>query len=149
MNMGQLNPGMPAGSRGAAIVGRGVGDGPGPDVMGASTLEGDKVYSSDGEHVGKISEIMLDVRGGRIAYAVLTSGGFLGMGDTLHAIPWGALTLDTDEKCFRIGVTAQRIKDAPGFDKDSWPAMADPQWGTTLHEYYGRNPYWIGEGGPL
>lgn len=71
------------------------------------------------------------------------------MGDTLHAIPWGALTLDTDEKCFRIGVTAQRIKDAPGFDKDSWPAMADPQWGTTLHEYYGSNPYWIGEGGPL
>lgn len=49
------------------------------------------------------------------AYAVLTNGGFLGMGDSLHASPWGALSLDTDDKCFSTGVTAQRIKNAPGF----------------------------------
>ncbi|BDB26148.1 hypothetical protein Tamer19_25190 [Cupriavidus sp. TA19] len=130
-------------SQGAAIVGSGVGEGPGPEVMAASSLDGTKAYSSDGEHVGKISEIMLDVPHGRIAYAVLTTGGFLGMGDTLHAIPWSALVMDTDEKCFRIAVTADRIKSAPGFNKDSWPAMADPQWGKSLHEYYGRDPYWV------
>src|SRR6201982_2029627 len=85
---------------GANIVGGGIGDGPGPDVMAASTLDVTKVMSSDGEHIGKISDIMLDVRSGRIAYAVLAEGGFLGMGNTLHAIPWNALTLDTVEKCF-------------------------------------------------
>jgi sporulation protein YlmC with PRC-barrel domain len=147
--MTELDRDIPPGGVGAAIVGGGVGEGPGPEVMAASTLDGNKVYSSDGEHIGKVTEIMLDIRGGRIAYAVLASGGFLGMGDTLHAIPWSALTLDTDEKCFRLGVTAERIKNDPGFDKDHWPAMAESKWGTTLHEYYGRTPYWLTSGGPL
>ncbi|REE17735.1 PRC-barrel domain protein [Paraburkholderia sp. BL27I4N3] len=62
------------GSTGANIVGSGVGDGPGPDVMASATLDDTKVISSDGEHVGKVSDIMLDVRSGRIAYAVLAEG---------------------------------------------------------------------------
>ncbi len=127
---------------GANITGGGVGDGPGPDVMAAASLDGNKVMSSDDEHVGKISDIMLDVRTGRVAYAVLSEGGFLGMGDTLHAIPWGALTLDTAEKCFRVDIPAQRIKDDPGFDKNHWPSMADHGWGTQMHDYYGQRPYW-------
>lgn len=148
--MGSMNPNTPTGrtTDGARIIGMGTGEGPGPDVMAAATLDGNKVLTSDGEHIGKISDIMLDVRGGRIAYAVLSSGGFLGMGDDLHAIPWSALTLDTDEKCFRLDVNAQTIKDAPGFDKDHWPTMADSQWGTSVHEYYHRRPYWLGDEGP-
>jgi sporulation protein YlmC with PRC-barrel domain len=135
---------QPSTGTGAHIVGSASGDGPGPYVMAAATLDGNKVLTSDGEHVGKITDIMLDVRGGRIAYAVLSSGGFLGMGDTLHAIPWSALTLDTDEKCFRLfDTTADRIKNAPGFDKDHWPSMADPQWGSSVHDYYNRRPYWM------
>jgi sporulation protein YlmC with PRC-barrel domain len=140
-----LDPNMqqPASGTGAQIVGNTMADGPGPFVMAAATLDGNKVFTSDGEHVGKITEIMLDVRGGRIAYAVLSSGGFLGMGDSLHAIPWGALTLDTDEKCFHLlDMTADRIKNAPGFDKDHWPSMADVTWGSELHRYYNRDPYW-------
>ncbi|WP_112175349.1 PRC-barrel domain-containing protein [Paraburkholderia unamae] len=138
-----------SGRTGAKIVGGGVGEGPGPDIMASATLDGNKVMSSDGEHVGKISDIMLDVRGGRVAYAVLSEGGFLGMGNTLHAIPWNALTLDTAEKCFRVDITAQRIKDDPGFDKDHWPAMADTAWGTQMHDYYGRRPYWLSSTDPL
>jgi hypothetical protein len=92
---------------------------------------------------------MLDVRGGRIAYAVLSSGGFLGMGHTLYAIPWGALTLDAGEKCFRLDITADRIKNAPGFDKDHWPTMSDPQWGSSLHEYYNQRPYWLATRGAV
>lgn len=65
------------------------------------------------------------------------------MGDALHAIPWSALTLDTDEKCCRLlGMTADRIKNAPGFGKDHWPSMVDPQWGSSVHDYYSRMPYW-------
>ena len=138
--MGSINP-QGATRGGAKIVGGGVGEGPGPDVMAAATLDGTKVMSSDGEHVGKISDIMLDVRNGRIAYAVLSEGGFLGMGANLHAIPWSALTLDTDQKCFFVDITAQRLKDDPGFDKDHWPSMADPVWGESTYNYYNRQPY--------
>jgi sporulation protein YlmC with PRC-barrel domain len=141
--MGSINPQRGTRGGGANIVGGGVGEGPGPDVMAAATLDGNKVMSSDGEHVGKISDIMLDVQNGRIAYAVLSEGGFLGMGSNLHAIPWSALTLDTDEKCFYVDIPAQRLKDDPGFDKDHWPMMADPKWGTSTHSYYNRQPYWL------
>ncbi len=109
-------------NQGAGIVGSGVGDGPGPEVMAASSLDDTKVYSSDGEHVGEISEIMIDVPRGRVAYAVLSTGGFLGIGDTLHAIPWGALVMDTDAKCFRLGLTADRIKNAPASTRTAGPA---------------------------
>ncbi|WP_109481070.1 PRC-barrel domain-containing protein [Paraburkholderia sp. C35] len=139
--MGSINP-QSRGTGGAGIVGGGVGEGPGPEVMAAAPLDGTKVYSSDAEHVGKISDIMLDVRSGRIAYAVLSEGGFLGMGANLHAIPWSALTLDTDQKCFHVDITAQQLKDEPGFDKDHWPSMADARWSESLHTYYNRDPYW-------
>nr|WKF60796.1 hypothetical protein HUO10_005318 [Paraburkholderia busanensis] len=140
--MSTLDPLGGASDSGARIIGGGVGDGPGPDVMAAATLDGTKVVSSDGEDIGKISDIMLDVRSGRVAYAVLSEGGFLGMGSTLHAIPWNALTLDTEQKCFHVSIAAQQIKNDPGFDKDHWPSMADATWGTTVHQYYNRDPYW-------
>jgi sporulation protein YlmC with PRC-barrel domain len=140
--MSTLDPLGGASGSGAQIVGGGTGDGPGPEVMAAATLDGTKVMSSDGEDVGKISDIMLDVRSGRIAYAVLSEGGFLGMGTTLHAIPWNALTLDTDQECFHVSIAAQQIKNDPGFDKDHWPSMADATWGTSVHQYYNRDPYW-------
>jgi len=129
---------------GARIVGgrREISNGPGPDVMAANTLDGDTVLSADGDDVGKIKEIMLDVQGGRVAYAVLSSGGFLGIGDKLLAIPWSALTLDTEGKCFVLDATSAAIKSAPGFDKDHWPTMADRTWATSIHQYYGRAPYW-------
>jgi len=136
-------PPMPRGN-GARIVGKGrvSAAGPGPDVMAASTLDSDRVLSSDGEEVGKIKEIMLDVQSGRVAYVVMSSGGFLGIGDKLLAIPWNALMLDTGRKCFLLSVSSERVKEAPGFDKGSWPAMADAAWGSTLHAYYGAEPYW-------
>jgi hypothetical protein len=129
---------------GAHIVGKGskTAAGPGPYVMGASTLEGDSVFSSDDEEIGKIKEIMLEVESGRIVYAVMSCGGFLGIGDKLLALPWPALTLDTTHKCFVLNVSAEKIKQAPGFDKHHWPAMADIGWATTLHEYYGTRAHW-------
>lgn len=110
--------------------------------MAASTLDGDRVMSSDGHDIGKLKDIMLDVRSGRIAYAVLSTGGFLGIGDKLLAIPWSALALDTDHKCFVLSLSADGVKNAPGFDKNHWPSMADATWATSIHQYYGREPYW-------
>jgi sporulation protein YlmC with PRC-barrel domain len=129
---------------GARIVGKGseTAEGPGPDIMAAGTLEGDRILSTDGDEVGKVKDIMLDVQTGRIAYVVMSSGGFLGIGDKLLAIPWSALTLDTTRKCFLLSVSSERIKNAPGFDKQHWPSMADTTWATSIHQYYGREPYW-------
>jgi sporulation protein YlmC with PRC-barrel domain len=129
--------------RGAAIIGSTYNpNGPGPEIMAADTLQGDEVVNQAGETLGKVQDIMLDVPGGRIAYAVLSSGGFLGLGDKLFAIPWSALTLDTERKCFVLDVAKEQLEAAPGFDKDHWPAMGDLTWATSVHNYYGQRPYW-------
>ena len=111
-------------------------------VLTASALKGDKVVNQQGEDLGKIEEIMIDLDHGRIAYAVLSFGGFLGMGDKLFAIPWQAFAVDTAEKRLVLNADKELLKKATGFDKDNWPNMADPAWGTKLYGYYGYKPYW-------
>lgn len=122
----------------AVIVGspREPPEGPGPQIMAASTLEGDDVINQRGEDLGKIKDIMIDVPSGRVAYAVLSSGGFLGLGDKLFAIPWSALALDVNRHCFLLDVEAERLKSAPGFDKDHWPSMANQAWANEVHAYW-------------
>jgi len=111
-------------------------------VLSASTLAKDSVRNRGNEDVGSIKEIMLDVPSGRVAYAVLSVGGFLGIGDRLFAIPWEALTLDEDRQCFIMDVDKQRLENAPGFDKSNWPDMADTSWGQSIHKYWtGRDDY--------
>ena len=115
--------------------------GPGPDLMGADTLIGNDVYNHNEEDLGDIKEIMLDVRSGRVSYAVLSFGGFLSMGEKLFAVPWNALTLDTVNKRFILNVEKERLENAPGFDKDNWPNMADESWATEIHSFYGTKPF--------
>jgi hypothetical protein len=76
-----------------------------------------------------------------VAYAVLSFGGFLGMGEKLFAVPWSALTLDTVNKRFVLDASKERLESAPGFDKDHWPDMADTTWAKEVHDYYGVTPY--------
>ncbi len=113
-------------------------------VMSASSLTGDRVVNRTGEDIGKIDEIMIDTPTGRIAYAVLSFGGFLGMGDKLFAIPWSRLTLDEDRKVFILDIDKETLERAPGFDKGNWPDMADRAWGEEIYSYYGVAPYWEG-----
>jgi len=121
--------------------------GPGPYVMDAATLHNDDVVNAAGDSIGTIEAIMLDVASGRIAYAVLSFGGFLGMGSKYFAIPWSALTLDAVEKRFVLAVSKEQLESAPGFDKDHWPAMADRRWASELHAHYDVSPYWEDEYG--
>ncbi len=114
---------------------------PGPRLMGADTLIGDNVYNHKDEDLGDIKDIMLDVNNGRIAYAVLSFGGFLGIADKLFAVPWSALKLDTANKRFLLNVDKERLESAPGFNKDEWPDMADPTWQNTVNSYYGTRSY--------
>ena len=114
--------------------------GPGPALMGADTLIGDGVVNGDDDKLGDIKEIMLDMHTGQVAYAVLAFGGFLGMGEKLCAVPWQALHLDTTNHRFVLDVEKERLKQAPGFDKDAWPDMADVGWATQVHTFYGTDP---------
>lgn len=130
--------------RGARIVGDTTSDhgGPGPRLMTADTLIGNQVVNHQGDTLGEIEDIMLDVPNGRIAYAVMAAGGFLGMGEKLFALPWSSLTLDTTRKCFVLDADKERIRNAPGFDKDQWPSQADRSWQEEVHTYYQARPYW-------
>jgi sporulation protein YlmC with PRC-barrel domain len=130
--------------RGARIVGDQTSDhdGPGPRLMTADTLIGNQVVNHQGDTLGEIEDIMLDVPNGRIAYAVMVAGGFLGMGEKMFALPWSALTLDTTRKCFLLDADKQHIQNAPGFDRDHWPSQADRQWQAEVHSYYHARPYY-------
>ena len=113
--------------------------GPGPELMGAETLIGNHVHNLKNEHLGEIKEIMLDMRTGKVAYAVMSSGGVLSLGERLFAVPWEALKLDTVHKRFTMDVEKDRIENAPGFDTDNWPNMAEQQWANQIHSYYGTS----------
>src|SRR5919197_6711062 len=111
-------------------------------VLSASSLTGDSVKNAAGENLGKVDEIMIAIPSGRVAYAVLSFGGVLRMGNKLFAVPWELLTVDEDRKCFILDVDKATLENAPGFDKDNWPDMAEISWGTRIYGHYGRRPYW-------
>ena len=108
--------------------------------MGADTLVGNNVCNKDSDDLGDIKEIMLNMRTGRISYAVLSFGGFLGMGEKLFAVPWEALELDTENKRFVLDVDRTRLQGAPGFDRavgPTWPTRPGKRASTTTT---GRRP---------
>jgi sporulation protein YlmC with PRC-barrel domain len=109
-------------------------------VLAASTLTGDSVHNPAGEYLGEVDEIMIDIPSGKVAYAVLSFGGFLGMGNKLFAVPWATLKLDEDEKRFVLDIDKERLEKAPGFDKEHWPDMMDSAWGNQIFKYYGAKP---------
>jgi uncharacterized protein YrrD len=116
--------------------------GNGHDLISAGTVTGRSVRSPRDEDLGKIEEIMLDGSTGQIAYAVLSFGGFLGMGNKLFAVPWDALSMGGEDDNFILNAEQEALEEAPGFDKDNWPDFADQQWGERIHTHYGSTPYW-------
>ena len=127
-------------SNGHLALGPDQKHGPGPRLMGAETLIGNNVVNREGESLGDIKEIMLDVLTGKVSYAVLSFGGFLSIGEKLFAVPWRALTLDTENHRFVLDVSNDRLTSAPGFNTDKWPDMADQHWANEVHNYYGVKP---------
>ncbi len=93
----------------------------GPRLLTANTLTGTRVVNRHDETLGTISDIMLNVEEGGIAYAVMASGGFMGIGERLYALPWYSLALDTARKCCVLNADKASFEDAPGFDKDHLP----------------------------
>jgi sporulation protein YlmC with PRC-barrel domain len=107
-------------------------------VFRASTIKGMNVFNLEGEKVGTVDELVIDIEKGQVVYAALSVGGFLGAGDKLFAIPWREFTLEVDEKdkFFRVDVDREKLKAAKGFDKDAWPNVADPKWREEIDSQY-------------
>jgi sporulation protein YlmC with PRC-barrel domain len=107
----------------------------------SSDLIGADVRNAQDEDLGKIEELVMDPETGRIAYAVLSFGGFLGMGDKLFALPWGVLQLvhddgNADDHNFLLGIDKERLKQSPGFPKSNWPDINSPEWTQSIDEFY-------------
>jgi sporulation protein YlmC with PRC-barrel domain len=113
-----------------------------PNVLSTSAIIGDSVVNRTGESLGKIEELMLDLEKGRVAYAVLSFGGVLGMGEKLFAIPFEALKLDATREHFTLDVDKDKMRNAPGFDKKNPPMASDRTWGAEVYKFYGYKPYW-------
>ena len=105
-------------------------------ILSASSIIGDNVKNPAGEDLGKIEELMIDTKDGDVNYAVVSFGGFLGMGDKLFAVPLEAMEVDTQDECIVLNVSKEKLKDAPGFDKDNWPSTADTSWYGHVRSFY-------------
>ena|ERR1700679_2563430 len=109
----------------------------------ASKLIGESVINQQNEDLGNIRELVIDAQSGRLAYAVLSFGGFLGMGTKLFAMPWGAFEFSATKNKLVLNVDKEKLKSAPGFEKDAkWPDFSDRAWGESVYSYYGYSPYW-------
>lgn len=108
----------------------------------ASSIIGTDVVNPKGDNLGDIKEVVIDPSTGRVAYAVVSFGGFLGMGEKLFAIPFSAFAYNANKNEYVLDVPKERLKDAPGFDADHWPSMSDEKWNRDVFSYYERSPYW-------
>lgn len=109
-------------------------------VLSATSINGTNVVNSQGESLGQIKDLMINLHNGRIEYGVLSFGGVMGMGDKLFAVPWQALTIDERNENIVLDVPKERLKNAPGFDKSNWPNFADSSLMEPLHTFYGTTP---------
>jgi sporulation protein YlmC with PRC-barrel domain len=107
-------------------------------VFRSSKLIGMDVKNPSGENLGEINELVIDVNTGRISYAALSFGGILGLGDKLFAVPWEQLKLKQDQNGshFVLNLAKDKLENAPGFDKNNWPDVADANWSETVNTYY-------------
>ncbi len=108
----------------------------------ASSIIGTNVVNPKGDSLGDIKEIVIDPRTGRVAYAVVSFGGFLSMGEKVFAIPFSAFKYNVTKNDYVLDVSKERLTAAPGFDSDHWPSMSDEKWNREVHKYYERSPYW-------
>ena len=111
-------------------------------MLAAKTLVGTEVVNKQGEKLGKVEDIMIDLGTGRIGYVVLSFGGVLGMGDKLFAVPWASLLVDQDNKKLVMEANKELLKNAPGFDKHNWPQMPNGMWVRDVYRFYDQEPYW-------
>jgi sporulation protein YlmC with PRC-barrel domain len=113
------------------------------NALSAKSLIGSRVVNLKKENLGKMEDLVIEPRDGRVSFAILSFGGFLGMGEKLFAVPLQAMkTSAEDDRTFVLDADKEKLKNAPSFEKDRWPDLHDRAFGTTVYNYYGSQPYW-------
>lgn len=113
------------------------------DMIESDRVEGTKVYRSDGTKIGSIERIMIDKYSGQAAYAVMSFGGFLGLGHDHYPIPWAKLDYNPKLGGYEVNITEEELKNAPKFDPGKEYNWADPAANKNVYDYYRVPPYWI------
>lgn len=111
-------------------------------LISASKVTGTNVYNRAGESLGEVYDIMLDKRSGKIAYAVMSFGGILGMGSDYHPLPWATLTYDTDKGGYVVNLTKEQLEGSPRYPRTETPNWGDREYEKRIHDYYSTPPYW-------
>ena len=100
-------------------------------------MQGTAVYSADGEKIGSIERVMIEKVSGKVSYAVLSFGGFLGIGDDHYPLPWQSLKYDTSLGGYVTGVTESQLQGAPHYGNDNTWNWGDPTRTRAVNDYYG------------
>jgi hypothetical protein len=112
-----------------------------PDLsmISSEDVEGTTVFDPVGNEIGEIDHLMIDKVSGQVRYAVMSFGGFMGLGHSHYPLPWSSLKYDKEREGYVTNVTEQQLKNAPEFSDDSW---VDRDWEARVHQHYSASPYW-------
>lgn len=108
-------------------------------LISSEEVQGTTVYDPNGNDIGEIDHLMIDKVSGNVRYAVMSFGGFMGLGQSHYPLPWSSLTYDRDREGYLTSVTEQQLKEAPEYSDEKW---IDRNWESRLHEHYRAEPYW-------
>jgi hypothetical protein len=110
-------------------------------LISSDKAVGTAVYNRQGEHLGSVDNLMIDKYSGQVAYAVMSFGGFLGMGESYHPLPWRTLTYDTRKGGYVVDIDRRRLETAPSYTSSTTPNWSDRTYGHRVDDFYGVPPY--------
>lgn len=110
-------------------------------LISADKVTGTNVYNRQGDKLGSVYDVMLNKMNGQVAYAIMSFGGFLGMGESYHPLPWRALTYDTGLDGYVVDIDRNRLQGAPYYTSPDEPDWSDRAYGQSIDRYYGVLPY--------
>ena|ERR1700722_3088849 len=111
-------------------------------LIPADMVQGANVYNNAGESLGSIYDLMLDKKSGHVAYAIMSFGGFLGMGNSYHPLPWSILKYDSNKGGYVVNLDKRQLEGAPYYAAGTTPEWGNRDFETGIHDYYGASPYW-------
>ncbi|MCX8570792.1 PRC-barrel domain-containing protein [Aminobacter sp. MET-1] len=110
------------------------------NLIESDKVVGTEVYGPDGAHIGEVERLVLEKAGGRVAHAIMSFGGFLGMGQDHYPVPWSKLTYNESLGGFQIDITKEQLDRAPSYADDSYDWSEENN--RRIYDYYGAQPYW-------
>ena len=113
------------------------------NLIASDKVQGTYVYNAAGDELGSIHDLMIDKLSGKVAYAIMSFGGFLGIGNQYHPLPWSVLKYDTAKGGYVVHLDKRQLEGGPAYDVDTEPGWGDRAYETKIHDYYGVGPYWL------